>query len=320
MFRNLCLPLAALILFAAHAYAQAPAAPDSAKTYHHVETTPVFPGGMDAFKKLLRGNPRYSQAARRAGVQGKVFIGFEVDTAGHTTNIAVKQGLHPDLDAEAVRFVRRLEQIQWQPGRQNGRPVTVSYTVPMNFSLPQQGGTVADSLDSATGAASIVPFHDWATARKTIPSDRGVVYGECLQRLGFSSGGFAQYVRLVNLDTHKAVRINVKPAFKSRQANSFCYALPPGRYALHSYEYTDSKWYGGVMHAESLRKSAALDAPLTAARYVFTVLPGQLHYVGTWDFSQPQPVFLNQKAAFDTQLNKEIDAARLDAATVAVPK
>ena len=59
-----------------------------------------------------------------------------------------------------------------------------------------------------------------------LPPDRGVVYGGCIQRLGSESGGFGQYVRLANLSTGKAVRIEVKPALRSRKQNAFCVARP----------------------------------------------------------------------------------------------
>jgi len=48
-------------------------------------------------------------------------------------------------------------------------------------------------------------------------------------------------VRLANLTTGKSVRIEVKPLLCSRKQNTFYWALPPGRYALHKHEFTSSK-------------------------------------------------------------------------------
>jgi hypothetical protein len=182
----------------------------------------------------------------------------------------------------------------------------------------------ADSLDLLSHKALVLPLNHWGADRGIIPDDKGIVYGSCVQRLGFSSGGFGQYVRLYNLSTGKAVRIEVKPAFKSAKQNTFCVALPPGRYALHLYEYTESKWYGGEMHVENLRKApvAAADVPAVAAtRYVFTVVPRQLQYLGTWHLDQAnQPRFTNDKATTDEHLHGTFKKLPFDGARVAVPE
>lgn len=177
-----------------------------------------------------------------------------------------------------------------------------------------------DSLDENPGPALVLPLLAWSGARQELPADKGVIYGNCLQRLGFSSGGLGQYVRLVNLDTHKAFRLNVKPAFRSRRENPFCYALPPGRYALHSYEFSVSKWYGAELHMEPLRKHR--NSPvLTRTRYVFEVTAGQLRYVGTWDFSQEfDPRFLDEKFTIDLEFTKAYPHLPLDKAPLTLPQ
>jgi hypothetical protein len=157
----------------------------------------------------------------------------------------------------------------------------------------------------------VLPTGGWPATRAALPADKGVIYGRCIQRLGFSSGGMGQYVRLINLDTRKAVRILVKPLMRSRKENEFCVALPPGRYALYDYEYS----YG----VEGLRKGAA--GPLTATRYTFVVQPGQLHYVGTWDFSQPQqPRFTAEKAALSELTSEDYPKLPLANAVLTLPQ
>jgi len=268
---------------------------------------------------------RYPLQALRARQQGKVLIGFTIDSTGRNTNIHVQQGAYPALDEEALRLGRRLERVRWQPGTQNGRPVPVTMTAGINFYLQDQQGRpvpLSDSLDQHPGPTLVLPLLEWSTFRDAIPADRGVIYGTCLQRLGYNSGGLGQYVRLVNLTTGKEFRLNIKPAFRSRLENSFCYALPPGRYALVNYEYSVSKWYGAELHVESLRKATDVAAPLAATRYMFEVQPGQLHYVGTWNFSQAAdgPQFIREKSALDEWLAskyKKLDAAH---ALLAIPQ
>ncbi|WP_460577891.1 hypothetical protein [Hymenobacter coalescens] len=182
----------------------------------------------------------------------------------------------------------------------------------------------ADSLDLNPGGM-VLPLGSWSTNQGELPTDRGVVYGSCRQRLGFSSGGFGQYVRLYNRDTGKFVRLSVKPTFRSARENNFCYALPPGRYVLQHYEYTESKVYGGVFSVEPLRKGPIQPQgngrPLTASRYAFTVRPGALHYVGHWQFDKPgQPVFADAKASADSLLTARRAKLPLATAERAIPQ
>jgi hypothetical protein len=149
------------------------------------------------------------------------------------------------------------------------------------------------------------------------------VYGSCIQRLGFDSGGLGQYVRLVNLSTGKPVTLEVKPPMRSRKQNTFCYALSPGRYALYQYEYSASKWYGAEMYQEELRKprAAAATSALHETRYLFTVTAGQLHYLGTWNLEAAgAPVFRNEKTILDAQLTPLFKILDFTQAVVAVPQ
>jgi TonB family protein len=282
------------------------------KSEPYVETMPVFPGGPSALLKFLSDSMRYPKSALQDRVQGKVFISFTVNPEGRTTNIQVKQGVRADLDAEALRSAQRLTRVQWQPGTQNHRPVTVSYTVPLTFNINSgPGGLATDSLDLLSIPFVSLPITTWTASRGPLPANQGLIYGNCIQRLGFSSGGLMQDVQLVNLATRKIVRVVVKPTMKSRKENEFCVALPAGQYALRQYSYS----YG----AEALRKG--LKGPLTATRYVFTVQAGQLNYVGTWDFRVPQqPSFQIDRTALDERINPTYTKLGFAEAVLAVPK
>lgn len=177
-----------------------------------------------------------------------------------------------------------------------------------------------DSLDENPGATFVLPLPSWGGSHQQLPTDKGVIYGSCLQRLGgLRSGGLGQYVRVVNLDTRKNFRLSVKPIVRTRRENSFCYALPPGRYALHSYEFSDSKWYGAQMFLESIRKHRN-SRTLANTRYLFEVRPGQLHYVGTWDLSQEfDPRFLDEKATIDSEFRESHPHLPLDGAQTVLP-
>lgn len=130
------------LLGAAQVAAQTlPAAPPAPNTpvYQSVDQMPVYPGGQDQFMQDLVAGITYPKSAKEAGVNTKVFIGFVVGADGRIYDITLKKGaqatdpaIAAELDAIALRAVKNLTQT-WQPGRQDGKAVAVSYTLPVTF-------------------------------------------------------------------------------------------------------------------------------------------------------------------------------------------
>lgn len=105
--------------------------------YEVVEQMPEFPdGGQSGLMDYLKKNIQYPEAAKKAGVQGRVILQFVVDKDGSIDNVSVLRGVNPDLDKEAIRVVSNMP--NWKPGMQKGKPVKVKYTVPIAFSLPSE--------------------------------------------------------------------------------------------------------------------------------------------------------------------------------------
>jgi TonB family protein len=98
-----------------------------------VEDSPVFPGGDEAKQKYLVQNITYPQEARKQGIQGTVYVTFVIDKDGSVTNSKVLRGVHPLLDAEALRVVNGMP--AWNPGKQQGKAVRVQFNMPIKFSL-----------------------------------------------------------------------------------------------------------------------------------------------------------------------------------------
>lgn len=98
-----------------------------------VEQKPQFPGGEAAMYKWLGDNIVYPAAASEEGVQGRVVVEFVVGKDGSITNVRVVRPRHPALDKEAVRVIKSMP--KWVPGRNNGQPVKVTYTLPVTFKL-----------------------------------------------------------------------------------------------------------------------------------------------------------------------------------------
>lgn len=103
------------------------------EVFYIVEEMPEFPGGDVALRKYIAANLKYPVIAQENGVQGKVYVSFVVDADGGISNAKVARSVDPSLDKEALRVVNSLP--KWKPGKQRGKPVRVSFTVPINFVL-----------------------------------------------------------------------------------------------------------------------------------------------------------------------------------------
>ena len=101
--------------------------------FNVVEDMPAFPGGMQALMAFLIENIQYPADAQKQKVDGRVLVNFVVEKDGSITEVKVLKPGFPSLDAEAIRVVKAMP--KWKPGYQNGQPVRVQYTVPINFSL-----------------------------------------------------------------------------------------------------------------------------------------------------------------------------------------
>ena len=106
---------------------------EESQVFYIVEDMPEFPGGDLALRKFLANAIKYPVIAQENGIFGKVYVAFVVDKEGNVTNAAVTRGVDPSLDKEALRVVNSLP--KWKPGMQRGKPVRVSYTVPISFQL-----------------------------------------------------------------------------------------------------------------------------------------------------------------------------------------
>ncbi|WP_462318924.1 energy transducer TonB, partial [Marinilabilia sp.] len=98
-----------------------------------VEDMPEFPGGDAALHKYLATSVEYPVIAQENGIQGRVYVKFVINTDGSVTDVQIARGVDPSLDKEALRVVRDMP--KWKPGKQRGKAVRVSYTVPINFVL-----------------------------------------------------------------------------------------------------------------------------------------------------------------------------------------
>ncbi len=106
---------------------------EAAEVFFIVEDMPEFPGGEMALRTFIANAIKYPVIAQENGIQGKVYVTFVVGKDGSVNNASIARGVDPSLDKEALRVVNTLP--KWKPGKQRGKPVNVSYTVPINFVL-----------------------------------------------------------------------------------------------------------------------------------------------------------------------------------------
>ncbi len=99
-----------------------------------VEQQPEFPG-VQAMYKWLSEHINYPAVAAEEGISGRVIIEFVVSKTGAIENVKIARGRHPALDKEALRVVKAMP--NWNPGRNNGVAVKVTYTLPVQFKLQQ---------------------------------------------------------------------------------------------------------------------------------------------------------------------------------------
>ena len=106
---------------------------DDNKVFMVVEKMPSFPGGDAALMRYLKKNVKFPTIAQENGIQGRVYVEFVVNKDGRIVDVKILKGVDRHLDEEALRVVRNMP--SWEPGEQRGKPVRVSYRLPINFTL-----------------------------------------------------------------------------------------------------------------------------------------------------------------------------------------
>ncbi|MDH3268821.1 MAG: energy transducer TonB [Ignavibacteria bacterium] len=93
-----------------------------------VEEMPEPIGGIKAIQEKIV----YPEIAKRAGVEGKVYILAFVDELGNVTKANVLKGIGAGCDEAALNAVLKTK---FKPGKQRGKPVNVQVSIPVIFKL-----------------------------------------------------------------------------------------------------------------------------------------------------------------------------------------
>jgi protein TonB len=98
-----------------------------------VEDMPQFPGGAEAWVAYLQKELKYPESCRMLNLSGVVVVEFIVEKDGKISNVKAVTQVYPELDDEAKRVISASP--KWVPGKQMGKPVRVTYTIPIRFTL-----------------------------------------------------------------------------------------------------------------------------------------------------------------------------------------
>ncbi len=92
---------------------------------------PEFVGGAGALFMHLQKNLNFPQEAKDNHVNGAVKTEFTVDSLGNIKDVKVLEGLGYGCDEAAIAAIKSMP--KWTPGKKNGKPVEIKYTLPVRF-------------------------------------------------------------------------------------------------------------------------------------------------------------------------------------------
>ena len=123
---------------------------DDSETFVEPDMPATFPGGDAKLLEYLRDNMKYPEAAKKKGIEGKVYVQFVVEKDGSINDVKVLRGVCEELDDEAVRVVKAMP--KFNPGTQNGKPVSTTMMQPIIFKITGETTTTALSGTKWKGA------------------------------------------------------------------------------------------------------------------------------------------------------------------------
>ena len=99
------------------------------KEFRVLQRAPRFPGGKVALNEFVVKNVKHPQGI--STIKGQVVVQFKINTEGKAVNPAIISGLSSDYDREAINLIKKMP--NWEPGKQDGKPVAVTLSLPITF-------------------------------------------------------------------------------------------------------------------------------------------------------------------------------------------
>lgn len=102
--------------------------------YRIEDHPPVFPGGMLALQEFLNQTIQYPLPALKDRAEGQVVVSFVVCEDGSLCDYTVVEKVHPSLDREALRVIKKTSG-NWIASLQQGRKIRTKCNIPINFRI-----------------------------------------------------------------------------------------------------------------------------------------------------------------------------------------
>ena len=106
---------------------------DENRIYDEVDEMPTYPGGTNALNNFISTHmylfSNYKEENDANG--GRIVVEFIIEKDGSTSNHKVTKSSSLEYDADAIRLVKKMP--KWTPGKLNGQPVRVRYSLPILY-------------------------------------------------------------------------------------------------------------------------------------------------------------------------------------------
>lgn len=103
----------------------------SIKKHFDYQILPTFPGGEYKLLQFLKKTIVYPRDAMVMNIEGMVLVDFVILKDGTISNVALKSGISPELDQEALRVVKSMP--KWIPASEDGDSIDCLFTIPIMY-------------------------------------------------------------------------------------------------------------------------------------------------------------------------------------------
>jgi len=149
----------------------------NAEVYTYAEEMPRFPGcdeveissdnpcATQKLIKYLSENINYPAEDRKNGTEGTVMAQFVVQVDGLISDVRLLRGKTPAMNTEVLRVINNMNNMpqRWIPGKIGGKPVAVSFTLPVKFVLPSENKEAVQPTEPMKGTSSQIDENKQAT-------------------------------------------------------------------------------------------------------------------------------------------------------------
>lgn len=102
--------------------------PETIYNLKEVDVKPEYPGGVEAFYKIIAKNFKVPE---EQGLNGKIITTFVIEIDGSITDIKVLQDIGYGSGAEVLKVLAMTK--KWTPAKLNDIPVRVLYEFPISI-------------------------------------------------------------------------------------------------------------------------------------------------------------------------------------------